>query len=374
MAATGPQIPVLPEDVAALDAATGAVCHKQVVLLGEAAHGNGHSDSFKAAMVARLIEQCGFRAILFESSFYEFVPIWRARREGRPVTADQVGTAVGGLWKFNREFAPLLPYLADHANRGLFLGGIDFQLGGLDQTYANQGMIAELSEGLGPARADACRKIVAARIRRDLDADQTRQARQCTAAIARRLGSLRGAIPTEQRMMLRSLSAFLDSVTVKGPGPYIEARDRAMFENLRRLHSRLPRDTRLIVWTANAHAAKDAEGAAGFSGLRNLGSYVIEAFGQRSYALGTTALAGNRSWGREIRPLPEAAPSSLERLAFSDGNRASVFLDADNLAKLGFVPAALFGFMPVPANWSGRFDGVVVFAEEHAAYNTRYGR
>ncbi len=373
LAAQRPQVPVLPEDGGALDAATSAVCNKQVVLLGEAAHGNGHSDAFKAAMVARLIERCGFRAVLFEASFPQFVPIWRAQRAGRSVTPDQVGTAVGGLWKFDREFAPLLPYLAAQASEGLFLGGIDFQLGGLDQDFANAGMIAELSEGLGPLRAGACRRVVEARIYRDLDPEQRRQAHQCTAAIARRLAGTRGAIAAEQRMMLQSLTAFLDTVTIKGPGPYIAARDLAMFKNLQSLHSRLPRGTRLIIWTANAHAAKDAQGADGFSGVRNLGSYVVAAYGQRSYALGTTALTGTQRWGREIRPLPDMPASSLEQIVIRPGEDASVFLDAAALQQAGPKWSRLFGLKRAHADWSEHFDGVVVFAEEHAAFSARYG-
>lgn len=374
-AATPPEVPILAEDSSAVEAVTAAVCDKQIVMLGEAAHGNGHSDAFKAAMVTRLIERCGFRAVLFESSFPEFVPIWRTQRAGRPVTPEHVGTAVGGLWKFNREFAPLLPYLAAKANDGLFLGGIDFQLGGLDQTYTNAGMIAELSAGLAPKRAETCRNIVAARIRRgrELDAEQQQLARHCMAAIASCLVGKRGAVADEQRMMLQSLTDFLEAETIRGPGPYIAARDRTMFRNLQSLQKRLPPRTKLIVWTANAHAAKSAQGADGFAGVDNLGSYVVAAFGSRSYALGTTALGGTQRWGREIKPFPDASAGSLERAAIRPGNPASVFLDLAALQRSGKIPAHLFGLRPVSSNWSERFDGVVVFAEEHAAFNTRHG-
>jgi len=371
--AAPPHVPVPPQDSAAVAEATAAVCDKQVVLLGEAAHGNGHSDAFKAAMVARLIEQCGFRAVLFEASLPEFVPIWRTRRAGQPVTPEQVGTAVGGLWRFNREFAPLLPYLAARANEGLFLGGIDFQLGGLGQSYTNAGMIAELSEGLDPAQVERCRLVVEARMRGDLDEGQKLQSGQCTAAIARRLAGKRGAVAAEQRLMLQSLTGFLDSVTSRGPGPYIAARDLAMFRNFQNLRTKLPRGTRLIIWTANVHAAKNAQGADGFAGVDNLGSYVAAAYGPRSYALATTALAGTQRWGREIRPLAEAPAGWLERIAIRPGDPASVFLDRASLRQSGPVWARLFGLKPARADWSERFDGVVVFAEEHAAFNTRLG-
>ena len=49
---------------------------------------------------------------------------------GQTVTAEQVSSAVGGLWEFNQEFQPLAPFLLAKAQAGqVFLGGIDDQLG-----------------------------------------------------------------------------------------------------------------------------------------------------------------------------------------------------------------------------------------------------
>jgi erythromycin esterase-like protein len=173
--------------------------------------------------------------------------------------------------------------------------------------------------------------------------------------------------------MLQNLEAFFASDYEGGPGKFIAARDLQMFVNLKFLQSRLPKGTKIIVWTANAHAANGADESNGFAGVRNLGSYVFEEFGRRGFALGTTAFAGSQRWGRERKALPDAPVGSLEALAFSGGVTGSVYYDQRALRRLGPVAAAPFGHRYAKADWWRRFDGLVVFREEHAAFSSRYG-
>ena len=365
------QVPFASEDRAALDAATEVLCGKQVALLGEAAHGNGHSDTFKSALVERLIERCGYRALLFESSFYEFVPLWRAKRNDRAITSAMLANAVGGVWKFDLEFQPLLAYLTRRTNLDIFIGGIDFQLGGLDQNYTNDGMIAEMTAGIEPRQAAACKELVKARTYGGLTADQKQQAEACLAAIGRGVRGV-GEQANEQAMMLENLSAIFASGYDRA-GQFIAARDRQMFENLQMLRARLPRNTKIIVWTANAHAANGADEESGFAGIRNLGSYVSERFGNRSYALGLTAYSGSQRRGRDVKPFVNAPVGSLEFQIFNNTAPGSVFLGQTALRKLGPIMAAPFGHQYRQARWWERFGGIVVFREDRAAFNSRYG-
>jgi erythromycin esterase-like protein len=51
-----------------------AVCGKQVVILGELpSHGEARAFQAKAEIVQRLVEPCGFDALLFEAPMYDFV-------------------------------------------------------------------------------------------------------------------------------------------------------------------------------------------------------------------------------------------------------------------------------------------------------------
>src|SRR5438477_8512808 len=121
-----------PGDDKALTAATQSLCHSQVATLGESAtHEDGHTHAFKVALVERLVNECGFDSVFFEASHYEFINFERRLRTGQSVTAGEISAAVGGLWKFNQEFQPLVSLLLASAGGGrLFLGGIDDQLGG----------------------------------------------------------------------------------------------------------------------------------------------------------------------------------------------------------------------------------------------------
>jgi len=66
-------VPVSTGDERALTAATQALCHQEVAMLGESAtHGDGHTEAFKVALVERLVNECGFDSVFFEASQYEF--------------------------------------------------------------------------------------------------------------------------------------------------------------------------------------------------------------------------------------------------------------------------------------------------------------
>lgn len=154
-----------PEDETALRTLVGRLCDTPIVMLGEAYHGNSHTDAFKVELVRRLISRCGFDALSFESSYYEFAEIKRMRRRGVAVGADRIGTAVGGLWKFDAAFQPLLPFLAERVAAGqLILSGLDYQLGGFEQPYANDALPIALAAYLPAGRRAACSDALHTRI------------------------------------------------------------------------------------------------------------------------------------------------------------------------------------------------------------------
>ena len=151
-------VPADTGDGDALTAVTHDLCHRQVAMLGESAtHGDGHTVAFKVALVERLVNECGFDSVFFEASHYEFINIARRFRTGQAVSADQVSSAVGGLWKFDREFQPLVPFLLTKAQAGqISLGGLDDQLDEMGQDYANVEMVTELTSFLPQQQRQDC--------------------------------------------------------------------------------------------------------------------------------------------------------------------------------------------------------------------------
>lgn len=80
-----------------LDRLVKDVCGKQVVLLGEDAnHGAGRTLELKVELVERLIQECGFSGVFFESQVYDFVDLQRAI-DSKNATPEQLADAIGGL-------------------------------------------------------------------------------------------------------------------------------------------------------------------------------------------------------------------------------------------------------------------------------------
>lgn len=368
-------------DRAALQAVVHDLCTKQVAMLGEAAHGDGRTDSFKVALVEQLVTKCGYNAVFFEASHYDFLAIDRRLRRHEEVTADMVSSAIGGLWKFDLEFKPLVPFLLAEAKSGrLALGGLDFQLGALESFYANDAMPAELTSYLDESQRAQCREAFRHRTYWNYPESAPYSAAQhdellaCVSSITRAIDARSGADPqlrAEQLDMLvnirRSIEPDLSDATVRNG-----ARDRAMFLNLRWLVNRLPPHRKIIVWTATAHAARDITPQ--MEMVRPFGSYVHETYGPRAFALGFTARSGSYRYARKTnKQLPAPPPGSLEESAIAKDGDATAYLGAPRLAKLGPVPGAAFGHQYHIFGWNSLLDGIVVFPAEHPPHSTRSG-
>ncbi|RDV02614.1 hypothetical protein DXH95_11685 [Sphingorhabdus pulchriflava] len=363
------------KDDQVLERAVRDMCDNEIAMLGEAAHGDGQTEAFKIQLIERLVGQCGYDALFFEASFAEFIPIVRAQRSGIPVTREQIANAIGGLWKFDREFQPLLPFMAEMVNRHkLFVGGVDHQIGGLGQDYANFGVVAELTVNLPPDVADGCRRLVRDHIFKGFSADRSSITRECVAALRAPLDSGDSVENAEKQMLLANFEVALTSDFSAHRSAHIATRDRQMYANFQWLKQRLKPSSKIMIWSATAHIADGADEAANFSGVANLGHYIKRDYGKRAFALGFSALSGTRKSGRESRPLPKAPANSIEMRALQNSSADSQYLDKRQLRKIGEAPSAAFGNGFQNAAWWQRLDGLVVFREEHAAQSVQSGR
>lgn len=367
-------------DRAALDAATAAACDKRVVLLGEATHGDGHADAFKVALAERLVSRCGFNAVLFEASFYEFVAIAREARAGRTVSPVRIGTAVGALWKFDPEVQPLFRFLADAVNAGrVEVGGLDFQAGGFQQPYTNGSMMTELASRLPAERRLSCNSFYASRIGGDdppngLTPEQRDQAlAACFKEIQARLDASPGSTDPEvvdQQAELDNLQPWL-ARSGGAQAELAQARDEAMARNVARFIAQaahLP--AKIIVWTANGHAARDTAALPDYAGHDNLGAALARQFGTGLFALGITACGGEYRWTfGSNRPLPPPPADSLEARGCTAHPSTSLFAGPADLAAFGTSDSGLLrGHAFGKADWHAAFDGVVILDREFPAH------
>ena len=369
------------EDQAAARVAA-AVCDKRVVLLGELPeHGEARGFGVKARVVERLVTSCGFRAVLIEAGSYDFFGLERAIAT-RANSADSLelalARAIGGLW-WTRELAGWRRWLLHQAQSGrVKIGGLD------DQPSATAAYAKAMLPGLAaaaapPARAAECREAVARHLTWGYTAaqpyDSTEQERladcaRLAAARARVTGpsSARTGERTPDQVMLDNLASYFErgrSAGARGAAAPPD-RDSTMALNFAWWAARLPRDARIVVWTATVHASR----VPGPLGVPPLGARLAERWGDGLAVIGVTALQGQWSRGGQasqtLAPLP---PQSLEARALTGragGDAAAwAYLDRAALRSLGAVPSRLFGKI-APNDWSTAFDGVLVIRDEGA--------
>lgn len=354
------------------------LCGKRVALLGEAPmHGFGKTLEFKVEVARRLVSECHYSAFFIESGAYDFLNIQRKVKAGQPITQAMIAAAIGGLWA-NREVEPLLPFLLDQAQKGvLLLGGLDDQIG--RGTYAQRQMLTDLAEFspgddkvqcLAVFQRHALWQYTAeapygqkdrALILGCLDKVEAGLARAKNIAVrdydAEMIENLRRSLARDFR---EGAPAGADLTTLN-----FNDRDRSMYLNFRWWMSRLPADSRAIIWTANSHAAKDLSGVPGQETFVPLGSYIRRDFKDQAFVLGVSAYSGTYCMAHQpVQALAAAPANSIESQAFGTGDSDIRYLNASQVRALGSVLARPLGPNFKMANWNDVLDGLVIFRVE----------
>lgn len=362
-----------PASIKELDRVVQALCTKDLVLLGEdAAHAGASTIAVKRYLVEHLVNECGFRGVVFESQFYDMLDFEHAVAK-RSATRAQLANGIGALWSNYPVFWPLLDWLLREAQTGrVRVAGMDPQVGGINGQYSANKLPDALASVLADKQRIECAQIIGRHNRWEYDEthafDDTalHQLERCLTDIDSALDALGPKAPAAIRDMAGSYASYIEFANGDGHG----LRDQAMFENLQRIQKRWPQDTRVLVWTASVHAAKSLDGVS--QDTRPFGSYVHEAFGERAAAIGFSALSGSYGHvgGRGTsRALPAATQDSLEVRAFAATGKSGVrFLDHTQLQAMGKIPAHAFTYgTQHKLDWSQALDGMIVLREETAA-------
>jgi erythromycin esterase-like protein len=358
------------------------LCGKSVAMLGESpVHGFGKTLKFKVELVRRLIDDCHYNAVFVESGTYDYLNIQKKLKSGQDVTDSMISAAIGGLWA-TKEVQPLIPFLREKAKAGsLTLGGLDDQLG--MGTYAQREMSSDLVQYLQGHERSRClatlQKHMLWQYTDDAPYGPPDKARivGCLDRIEARLsqpGESKAPWAEEDRTMIDSLKRRFardfpeDFANSADPDvTWWNERDRSMYLNFRWLLSRLPSHSKVIVWAATVHTAKDLRGINGFDGKVPLGSYIRRDFENRAFALGFSAYSGSYAFvGQPVRQLSAAPDTSLEWQSFAKRDSDTVYISLKQLRKFGLAAARPLGTNFSTARWDEVLDGLVVFREERA--------
>jgi erythromycin esterase-like protein len=354
-----------------VDGVVKAVCQKQIVLLGELpTHGEAHTFDAKSKIADRLIAQCGFTAILFEAPIYDFIGLERAAKT-RTATPEQLDNAIGRFW-WTRELAPWRRALFETATRPevknpVVVGGLDDQVS-ITSHYAQAALPRLIAAASSESTAAECRQTVSRHVgwtyddKNPFDEREQLRLQQCARHAADAAAnqstdpSLDASLDPGDRVMLASFARYADRQRLG----VTSGRDESMYRNLVWYLERLPANSRVVIWTATVHAARQRGSLAEVP----LGARAVERWGDRVGAVGFTAYAGDTSRaGRPASPIAVAPPESLEATATSAS--AWALLDSAKLRAIGRVPSRLLGTF-VSETWSDYFDAVVVIRQEVA--------
>jgi|GEM_PF-664238 len=359
-----------------------ALCGKRVALLGESpTHAFGATLEFKVKLVHRLIDECHYDALFVESGIYDYLNLEKQRNSGQKVTDAMISAAIGGLWA-NEEVHSLVPFLREKVMEGnLTLGGLDDQIGA--GSYASRHMASDLVQPLQGDERSRCFAVLQKR----LLWQYTPNAPYAPSDKAKILGCLDESEERLAQQDERNLSwaqddkAMMDSLKRNlsrdfteddftksdQETKWINDRDRSMYLNFKFLSSRLPKNSKIIIWTATVHAAKSLNGATKFEGRVPFGSYIARDFGDQAFSLGFSAYSGEyRFTHPPVMQLSAAPAFSLEGQAFTHQTSATRYLSYQQLRKRGSIPARLLGTDFESAHWDRVVDGVVIFRQERA--------
>ena len=331
-------------------------------------HGFGKTEEFKVELVRRLVNECHFSALFVESGMYDFVNIQKKLKLGQDVTDSMISAAIGGLWA-TKQVETLFPFLRDNIKAGkLTLGGLDDRIS--RGTYAQREMASDLVQHLQTHERSRC----LATLQKYMLWQYTDAAPYSPSENASIAACLDQMVATdEDNAMIDSLKRFFARNLVEeftksaDPNAGWNGRDRSMYLNFQWLRSRLPRDSKVIVWCATVHAAKDLSGAKGLESRVPLGSYISHDLKDLAFVLGFSAYSGSYAFtGQPVRQLAAAPDTSLEGRSFANRDSDTVYLSREQLQTLGLVEARPLGTTFTTARWDDVLDGLVVFREERA--------
>jgi erythromycin esterase-like protein len=357
-----------PRKNTALDQVVRDVCNKQVVFLGEDAnHGSGKTFEVKGVIVQRLVDECGFSGVFFESPMYDFLDLNQSLRLGS-ATPEQFADAIGGLWSTTKEIDPLVAFLFEKAKTGqVKLHGLDLNVAGATQLYSAQHLPALLASYLGDVRSKECENKLSqlTNWRFDAKSDYDDAAREnlrtCIAEIGLAIAKRPSTETTENaRMMAMNLSRYLDMSHANGR----VLRDQTMYDNFVWHRENLPKNTKIIIWTATSHAVKKSSSTK--NGFIPLGFYIHQALGKDAAAIGFTAFTGSyKRIGSAPIQLEVADKNTLEAQVFRDSSDEMHYVDHQGLKAFGTITARPITYnKPELIDWSTVLDGLLVLRQE----------
>jgi erythromycin esterase-like protein len=338
------------------------ICDAEIVFLGEdASHGGGRTFKVKAEIIQKLIRECGFTHVAFESQFYDFIDL-QERYVAGTATREALYDAIGGFWSRAAEIDPLVELLHEMALAGrLTVSGFDGQTAGAMSYYAPTQLPERLSRSLPESRQEYCSSVIRGARGRLLDQTNPRDAALNEAILGCALEIEAFALENADRDPVdHGLARSFLSLLEFSPTDPRNDRARLMYENLVWNLARLPHGTKTVVWTATVHGLKRQ-----LDGRYVMASDVVQSARASSKSVAVIGVSGYYLAGGEATELVSADADSLEGHFAPQMDAELAYIDSDALRRVGQIKSRVLHYRQYEErDWSEWLDGVVVIAEE----------
>jgi erythromycin esterase-like protein len=273
----------------------------------------------------------------------------------------------------------LFGFLATQVDSGkVKLGGLDFQAGGFEQPYGNDVMFTELTSRLPVGRRDFCRTLYHARAWGDdppngiTVAALAEALKSCLLDIGSDIGAAEGhpGERADQQSQLTNLQAWLANDGASQQ-ELVRSRDRMMAENASHFIDQLAKPAKVIIWTANGHAARDTSALGDYGGGDNLGAALSRRYGSKVFSMGVTACGGEHRWSPGTNKAITVPPGDSLEARYCEKSDVSTFVGSRGLELADVCTSGLLGHSYTRAKWADAFDGVLVLNAEYPPHSTR---
>lgn len=338
-------------------------CNKKILLFGEASHADGATLELKNKIIPRLVNECGYKAIVFEAPIYDFSKLSLITKPSEKYDRNLFLSAWGGMWNQYKEVSNFANFIATKSPKELKIFGMDIQNASRGAFYTIYKMPIELSNIIENIdERERCKKLLDVQNRNWVDdAPIVKPANECLEKIIK---NLEGKKDENSKFLVSMAKADMkaNKYIELNPALLSDTRDTDMANNVIDFYEKMPKNSKIIVWTAAAHAS--------YGGLykgHSVGQILKEKYKNKVFSLGVSAASGKLAYHND--KIPEyinPKPNSLE--ANFDKNKDVTILNKKKLQEISEVEGqVLLAHEVKTQNWSKLFDAILILKEEHPA-------
>lgn len=352
---------------------------RQIIILGESSHGDGTTFEVKTAIIEELVNNHDFTTIAFEGGgFYEMYYMKQQLMEGADFK-DEIMKSWYDIWSKSKQTEKLIEFLAKNQNINLL--GIESQAGNIYWTHFP-------TIALELAGSNVFENIDFKLFENNFwtfyfyyFGGENQSAPYDPTLLFDYLSKLEQNILNQKDLKhqsvllqaIKNIESFvkamrLNSGTYEEQNSGINLRDSMMAENINWWLKQHPNE-KIIIWTANFHAAKNLhlaeykEGDDFYQMMKPLGERLYRKYGELVYSLAFASSEGQTARIYEEEPTPIALDSSCWESEISqqiEGDYA--FINFEEMRK-GIdehttFEAGLLGYNCKKGSWLHIFDGV----------------